>query len=69
MVQVSLREMAYSSEAIAVYDDWRQSDKLCHRAASMCVAQIGKKEDIDRREVAENCEILMPIIKHIGFLI
>ena len=58
--------MVYSSEATAVFDQWKQNEDLCHRASRMCLAQIGKKELVDRREVAEDYELLSPVVEHIG---
>ena len=60
--------MAYSPEATAVFDEWKGNEKLVHRGAKMCLALIGRKELVDRREVAENHDLLGPIVEHMGFL-
>ena len=58
----------YSPEATAVFDEWKASEKLCHRGSKMCLALIGRKELVDRREVSENHDLLAPIVEHVGFL-
>ena len=60
--------MAYSPAATAVFDEWKTNEVLCHRAAKMCLAMIGKRENVDRREVNENYHLLGPVVEHMGFL-
>ena len=54
--------MAYSSEATAVFNQWKLNEDLCHRACRMCLAQIGKKKLVDRQEVAKNYGLLSPVV-------
>ena len=61
-------DMAYCAAATAVFDEWKSNEVLCHRAAKMCLAMIGTKELVDRREVNENYALLAPVVEHVGFL-
>lgn len=60
---------AYSAEATAVFNEWKTHEKLCHGASKMCLAMIGRKDLVDRREVAENYDLLAPIVQHMGPLV
>ena len=60
--------MAPADAIAAVVGVWKGNDKLVKQAASGVMAVVGDKNDITRKEVVANCEILMPVVEHFGFL-
>ena len=60
---------AYSQAAVEVFEEWKASDQMCHTGAKMYLASIGRKDSVDRGEVAENLFLLAPVLRHMGFLI
>lgn len=61
--------MAYSAVAVSVFEEWKANESLCQNAAKACLAQIGKKDNLNRAEVSHNHEVLAPVVRHIGYLI
>ena len=61
--------MAYSAVAVSVFEEWKANEPLCGNAAKGCLAQIGKKECLNRAEVNHNHAILAPVVCHIGYLV
>lgn len=60
---------AYSQAAVDVFEEWKATDHLCHMGAKMYLASIGRKDNVDRAEIAENHLLLAPVLAHMGFLI
>lgn len=52
----------------SVFLQWKQMPKLVLAAAGGCICKIGSADDLDRKEVCQNEEVLAPVIKHLGFL-
>ena len=59
---------AYSPAAVSVVEEWKANERLVTNGAKCCIAIIGRKDQLNRSEVAENFDLLQPIIRHIGFL-
>lgn len=59
---------AYSQAALNVFEDWKANEKLVQQGAKCTLARIGRKDQLNRAEVAENSDLLTPVIRHIGYL-
>lgn len=59
--------MAYSPQALGIFDEWKKDDALVSRGASGILAVCGRKGSLNRQEVAENYNLLAPIITYLGF--
>ena len=58
----------YSEVATLVFDEWRKSELLVQHGSRCYLAQIGRKDGVNRAEVAANHDLLAPVLRHIGFL-
>ena len=47
---------------------WQADAALCRKAATGVMAVVGKRQDLTRREVCANKDVLLPIVKHLGNL-
>lgn len=52
----------------SVFLQWKQMPKLVLAAAGGTICKIGTADDLDRKEVCQNEEVLTPVIKYLGFL-
>ena len=59
---------AQNTEAGLIFQEWQGDEVLCGRASRGFMANIGKKKSLNRAEVAHNFKILIPIVRHLGFL-
>ena len=57
-----------NTEAGLIFQEWQGDEVLCGRALRGFMANIGKKKSLNRAEVAHNFKILIPIVRHLGFL-
>lgn len=58
----------YSELATLVFDEWKKSELLVQHGSRCYLAQIGRKDGVNRAEVAANHDLLAPVLRHIGFL-
>lgn len=58
----------YSELATLVFDEWKKSELLVQHGSRCYLAQIGRKDGVNRAEVAPNHDLLAPVLRHIGFL-
>lgn len=66
--RIPFLEMAPADAIAAIVGDWKRNEKLTKQAASAIMAVVGKQNEITRQEVVANHEVLIPVVKHFGFL-
>ena len=52
----------------AVVADWKSNENLVLLAAGGIMAKVGNHSDLDRDELDSNKDVLVPIVRHLGFL-
>lgn len=58
--------MAPSDALNAVIADWKANPRLVSQGGTGIMAVVCKKNDISRKEVCTNYEVLAPVVKHLG---
>ena len=61
-------EVEEGEAALAVVAEWRACPSLVHDAAGGIMCKIGKQSELTRPEVCANVKVLLPMVKHYGFL-
>ena len=59
-------EMAPADSIAALVGQWKSNDKLVKQAATGVMAVVGKRNELSRKEVCANHEILIPVVEHLG---
>ena len=52
-----------------VIEQWKNLPGLVELAAGGIMCKIGSQNDLNRREVCQNAEVLQPVIQHLGVLV